>query len=357
LLSLHVELHEEQVLLERLWYKSHAQFRGAKWFKSVDGVRRGLRRALGQQDGHSGRGSKRKRRGHSEAGHETQLLHVLDANAELYYSLFDATVPAAQASLAALPKLSSPLIGLRSSSQQLKHTLNVLRLLYLFSAVQSGSRNAFAMLRAHLNTPPAPTFAPLATVLLAIASRVEAYCEKALFGNERNEKLNMPLEAAGEKRVGLVEWYERERRLLPSGPSGDSPAANGKACSLDINSCPAALQQLLQSRGGEGVSAENEEKLLTAMPLKLCRPSAAVLGEIKSEAKSKGIKRKTLGLSLSGDADADSTVEGIAGGIDADGLPPVPKKRKGLWEELTMDALGNGSGGGGGDDDDLGVKV
>ncbi|PWN24285.1 hypothetical protein BCV69DRAFT_280178 [Microstroma glucosiphilum] len=364
LLSLYGELHEEQVLLERLWYKSHAQFRGAKWFKSIDAVRRGLRRALGQQDGHLKRGGKRKQRHVSQAGHETQLLHVLDANAELYYSLFDAPVPVAQTSLAALPKLSSPLAGPGASSfsQQIKHTLNVLRLLYLFSAIQSGSRNAFAILRAHLNTPPAPTFAPLATVLLAVASRVEAYCEKALFGNERSEKLKMPVEAAEEKRVGLVEWYERERRSLPSS-SADLVAGKGNACSLDINCCPAPLQQLLQSRTGDCVSAEEEAKLLTVMPLKLRRPPGAVLGEVKSETKVRGTKRKTLGLSLSGDADVDAdadadAVEGGAG-LDADGLPPVPKKRKGLWEELSMDALGRGDGGGDDDDDDddLGVRV
>lgn len=358
LLSLYAELHEEQVLLERLWYKSHAQFRAAKWFKSIDGVRRGLQRALGRQDGHAGRGGRRRKRGSSEAGHQTQLLHVLDANAELYYSLFDASVPAAQSPLAALPKLSSPITGAASSSssQQVRHTLNVLRLLYLFSAVQAGSRNAFAMLRAHLNTPPAPTFAPLATVLLAIASRVESFCERALFGNERNEKLKMPVEAAGEKRVGLVEWYERERRSL----SPSSGLLQRKPCSLDINACPTPLQQLLQSRAGGGVAAEDEEKLLSAMPLKLLRPPAAELGEIKSETKSRGGKRKTLGLTLGGDGDVDgdgdALEDGDRGGLDADGLPPMPKKRKGLWEELSMDALGSG-GGGDDDDDDLGVKV
>lgn len=53
------ELTRQAALLHRLYYKSKAQHRSAKWFQTLDGIRKCVRRLLDTRQGSDGQGSDR----------------------------------------------------------------------------------------------------------------------------------------------------------------------------------------------------------------------------------------------------------------------------------------------------------
>lgn len=202
LVTLHTTLTEEQHLLERIWYKSHAQFRTQRWFQSVDGVRKCLRELCGFKNGYERQVSAKKLQKREKAtaardeGHLNQTIRSL---VSLYFFLADKPPGEEPANvLQKLPKLAfkwnrqSDDVGVPppppqySDEHSLELTLHMalttLQLIHLVLALQRRCQAAFAVLVTHLRTPPAPTFAPVVLILISVVAKISDVAKGVLQG-------------------------------------------------------------------------------------------------------------------------------------------------------------------------------
>lgn len=192
LVSLHSTLTEEQILVERIWYKSHAQFRGQSWFQGIDAVRKCLREVLGKRRGYerrSGSSSRRTAQGQGPVSQHGQLVRVAQSIVDLYCHL--SSTPLDAKTLDPLDKLPRVVFSRNSgtdSSPPPVHTLQallrLLQLLHLLTALQLRCRSAFEALLTHLKTPPAPTFAPVVLILMSVVANIENTARTALAGQD-----------------------------------------------------------------------------------------------------------------------------------------------------------------------------
>lgn len=238
---LRAEVHGEQDLLQRLWYVSRAQFRSAKWMKCCDGLRRRLQRLTGYEQ--------RELRGHRRhqvhqrgtRGSHGLLDQTIESTARLYCSLWSSS--SFRPTDTRLARFPFPPDSKPPVEMVFLHLLLSLRLLYLTIEVQQRARAAFMLLKAHINTPPAPTFAPLALTLLAICAKVERLCDSnpaqdSKIGGSRPAFLHLSQVYTCLRAEALtIPASDRNRQYPPS------PSCPPK----DLSRCPGALRNLINS--------------------------------------------------------------------------------------------------------------
>lgn len=384
LLGVSNQLVEEQMLLERIWYKSSAQFRGVKWMKTIHSVRRGLERLCGDRRGLEKEGKKKKPktkgRHYRQNGRQGLLSDMLQSVAHLY-STMQFLPPRSTSPYEPLPKPASgssaaSLIPSRLAFDQLCLFLN---LLLTLSYLQARCQSSFGLLQAHLNTPPAPTFAPLVVSLVGIVAQVEGIVERAIYGvGERGaaspstQKVTNGLCKTYEEMVGALQ--------LPSAfntqPELDSSEACSSSCRLDVKRCSPSLRKLLSreppfhrsfarpprvsneksrvvgrakvdkiGQAGPEAAHDGRAGLLylpwDVLPRKLIRPSPDVRKASKTKASQAQTGLPALKSSASAktsrldDEDLGSAINQWDDEDEEDDLPPVTV-RPSLYEELTM---------------------
>ncbi|KAL9936308.1 hypothetical protein V8E36_005150 [Tilletia maclaganii] len=165
-------LHELQ-LLSQLLYKSSAQFRSAKWVQSVRALRKCGRRIFADaRDEHSKNPRRSRRRRRSSA----QVKGELGPNSK---TAMDKGKARADDIFKSHPESGN---SIRLSPAPMGHAVwqmrnradlqtSVQNLIALLRHMDQRAKASHAMISAHLRTPPAPTFAPLATSLLGICAQ------------------------------------------------------------------------------------------------------------------------------------------------------------------------------------------
>lgn len=191
-------LEEEWRWLDRLWYKNAAQFRSAIWWKAVDGVRRPLKQLFavdgtGTAPPKASASSRfQRRRGtraseQEQVGNDTTAMSSVARNtARLCVSAYSETwaplpppptqlpsAPVSTSSASAWPTVPkyrpSATVPPFSTGDALDELAYLQRVLL---CIRTRALKAGTVLALHLNTPPAPTFAPVVTALLAIIASV-----------------------------------------------------------------------------------------------------------------------------------------------------------------------------------------
>lgn len=297
------ELSEEQRLLERLWYKSHAQFRNAKWLQRCDAVRRRLKRLCGDVKGFERRAS-----GSKQAVQRTHGLigELMDSTATVYTSLWSSSASSQSqpSSSTRLPKFASPPDSSPSHALISSHLVLSLQLTYVLCEVKARASSAFALMEAHIRTPPAPTFAPIVMTLLAICAKVEALCHRAVPVQPPSDATPGEDTASPAKKV--AELLARSYHALRP-KTADSEALDGPPES--ILRCTVQLQQTLNQP-----ACKAGDQTWQKLPSTLSRRDGGIdLHERRKHS------RKC-----------------VDDGVEAIPLPPS-KKRKGLYEELMED--------------------
>ncbi|TKY85973.1 hypothetical protein EX895_004798 [Sporisorium graminicola] len=184
-------LGSERVLVDRIWYKNSVQFKSALWWRvGVCGVRRALHRLLllpsvpsdGEGEG-EGSGSVAVRAvcsvaklyaglgGGLPAFHAAASCSFSSSGNSPYPSLprFDAKPSAATA---------REFLATAEAQSHLRETLQTLHVLRsVLQVVKRRSHAAGKLFLVHLNTPPAPTFAPLVSACFALVAGVCAEVE------------------------------------------------------------------------------------------------------------------------------------------------------------------------------------
>lgn len=146
----------EYRLLERVWYKNAAQFKSALWWKAFDGARRPLKRMFG-------------------AGVARRTARVcVEAYSAAWAPPAPALSSAQQAQTGAwpsVPKFAPAHTNADAAQIALGELADLQRML---AHIRMRCVKAGDVLAMHLNTPPAPTFAPLVTAILALLASVHA---------------------------------------------------------------------------------------------------------------------------------------------------------------------------------------
>ncbi|KAN0065393.1 hypothetical protein ACQY0O_001229 [Thecaphora frezii] len=260
LFSQHALLCTESHLLARLWYKGRSQFRTAAWWKHIDGVRRCLLCLLGR------------------AAAPGRLHTTSDALLVALSSLFSpGSSPASTQPIAmaegevqpprSVPKFSTPPIrldrtGERAPPRDVFYVAanETYTLATLLNELRKRARKAYTVAALHLRTPPAPTFAPQAVVLLTLAASVERIATDILQGSEtepgtRNSlglnKLFRVLADVVEQQHqqhGQAEGEERDvkrrrRALMPAQPTTIAHADADDAAAHPCSTAPKPKQR------------------------------------------------------------------------------------------------------------------
>ncbi|KAF6767469.1 hypothetical protein PSEUBRA_005020 [Kalmanozyma brasiliensis GHG001] len=172
-------LESEQTLVDRMWYKNRAQFRSALWWVGYDGVRRSLRRLLPSSSGAES-GS---RGGDGEGRGGKGVLRGL---VRVYAGLGGVDVQGGQGWVT-IPKFDTRPTAdsihayLSTNEDDVRQALYQLAMLErLLHVVRVRAETAGSVMVTHLNTPPAPTFAPVVTGLLALVAGVHAEVERCV---------------------------------------------------------------------------------------------------------------------------------------------------------------------------------
>lgn len=156
----------ERVVLDRMWYKNASQFQSALWWRHANSLRRCLR--------------------------SLDTAHALTARIALVYAeLCGADQPGSNQGWPVLPReaKSTPqsidaVLKSAQTKQRLKQAEGELQeLKAVIEVVRKRAEKGAKVLMVHLNTPPAPTFAPLVTALIAICAAVH-HPTAALAGEE-----------------------------------------------------------------------------------------------------------------------------------------------------------------------------
>lgn len=165
-------LESELVLVERVWYKNASQFKSALWWGGFDAVRRSLRRLLPMARG--------------------TVMRVSDVYGGLIAA--DSTRVEGERGWGSIPK-STVKPSLQTVAEFLTHPggrqgiLEAVKRLEkaerLLEVVKGRAEGAGKLLVTHLNTPPAPTFAPLVTTLVALLASVHSEVAKGGEGTVR----------------------------------------------------------------------------------------------------------------------------------------------------------------------------
>lgn len=176
-LTLQLETMEgEYRLLERLWYKNAAQFKSALWWKAFDGARRPLKRIFATERAPEPQVKENE-------GREIGAREVARVCVEAYAATW--APPPAAAGLGgttthsqtngwpSVPKFAPahPTTSIDTAQHALSQLADLQRTL---AHIRTRCLRAGEILALHLNTPPAPTFAPLVTALLALLASIHA---------------------------------------------------------------------------------------------------------------------------------------------------------------------------------------
>ncbi|CAO1630514.1 unnamed protein product [Jaminaea pallidilutea] len=386
-------LRQEQALLERLWYKSRAQFRSAKWFKECDAVRAGLKRLLGpvKEDG-KGKAKAKERgtsrevsRGKGSGVEQREKKPVRAGSKAMNYSkdclmaevmlVVDETIRQTKPSpRTATPSPSPPALqeddATQSSSRSscpedaitmetgrayLDSAFALLRLYYLLVDLSNRARKAFLFLEAHLRTPPAPTFAPLALVLLALCAKVERSCHAALAGRASHGKQSegphsdraqgtgsggttMSKSEVAATAITGVYAVTRVAAGCPLSPDGQP---RWSACAIwtaptSMDRLPQELQQEVNKRRRKlfmrtrTIDCDTHERWLVLLPRQLAdleRPTTAKQRRSGGDQNSNGRKRQRDEAETVLEKDAESVQDS----------QPAKRKRKSLMEQMLED--------------------
>lgn len=187
-------LESELELMDRMWYKNALQFHSALWWRSFDGVRRWMHRLM--------RDRSSSLRNCAASADERQSLSrtVIHDLTRLYCELGGAQPTASVSSianLAARPSAASVHAYLCSPCARVRLESTLQRLSQLHSVctlLKHRCVTAAKLLLIHLNTPPAPTFAPLVTTLVALIANVHTQIDKLVASDARgrvNELLHL----------------------------------------------------------------------------------------------------------------------------------------------------------------------
>ncbi|KAJ9478886.1 hypothetical protein PHBOTO_002385 [Pseudozyma hubeiensis] len=162
-------LFTELTLIDRIWYKNASQFKSALWWGGFNSVRRCLHRIL--LPSHD--------QGASLA--HSVVFDLISLYAGLGGAQFSVTTTASSSTFPSTPKFNTrpthtTLQAYLSSSASLSHLEKTTRQLEALQktllALDAKCTTAGRALLLHLNTPPAPTFAPLVTALIALIAGV-----------------------------------------------------------------------------------------------------------------------------------------------------------------------------------------
>lgn len=156
----------ERVVLDRVWYKNASQFKSALWWRHANSLRRSLR--------------------------SLDTAPALTARiALLYAELCGAGEPGSNQGWPVLPREAKPtsqsietVLRTSQTKQRLREAEGELEELRgVIDVVRKRAEKGGKVLMVHLNTPPAPTFAPLVAGLIAICAAVH-HPTAALVGEE-----------------------------------------------------------------------------------------------------------------------------------------------------------------------------
>ncbi|CAO1627308.1 unnamed protein product [Parajaminaea phylloscopi] len=228
------------------------------------------------------------------------LDQVIASTAALYYALWSTSpAPPTVSPPAKLAKVASPPDSLPPSHLATAHLVQSLQLFYLLAETRRRARAAFVLLEAHVNTPPAPTFATLTLSLLAISAKIHGLCS---WGGPTEQ--SSPSLAAYGQLGGLYAELRAQLVAARPGPAPRPPPLQHVPTELDR--CPAPLRRLLN----------------TAVSTK--RPVSTAQADL-------------LPLSLAPALSVKRPRSSGGGSDGEDALPPVPKKRNTLLEDLLED--------------------
>ncbi|GAC98570.1 hypothetical protein PHSY_006164 [Pseudozyma hubeiensis SY62] len=189
-------LSTELTLIDRIWYKNASQFKSALWWGGFDSVRRCLHRVLLP----SSRG--------------VSLAHSVVSDLTLLYARLggaesNLVTTASTSTLPPIPKFTTRPTHttlqtyLSSSPSHLEHTTQQLEALQTaLLALSARCTTAGRTLLLHLNTPPAPTFAPLVTALIALLAGVDDALQSVVPRKHDGEEMDSTAQKAG---AGAVE--------------------------------------------------------------------------------------------------------------------------------------------------------
>lgn len=246
-------------------------------------------------------------------------------------------------------------ITMETGRAYLDSAFALLRLYYLLVDLSNRARKAFLFLEAHLRTPPAPTFAPLAMVLLALCAKVERSCHAALTGGASHGKQSEGPHSDGARSgrsdgsttsksealpIGIIGSYAVARVAAgcPLSPDGQP---RWSACAIwtaptSMDRLPEELQQEVNKRRRKlfmrtrTIDWDTHERWLVLLPRQLAdleRPRTAKQRRSSSDQSSKGRKRQRN--------EADTIVESDA--VSIQDPQPAKKKRKSLMEQMLED--------------------
>ncbi|SPO32405.1 uncharacterized protein UTRI_02962 [Ustilago trichophora] len=192
-------IETELILLDRIWYKNASQFKSALWWNGVDGARRSLHKlflpttittAVGGGSVDSGLGLSL---GKSTLRNCILIYSAIAGGMEAFQTQqfkFQQDDSSSSSSWPTIPKFNTkplppPFPSVTTISQLLCTSQSQLESLQvLLKEVQRRLQNAGKILVRHLNTPPAPTFAPLVTACLGALGCIDAELNRVLAKEE-----------------------------------------------------------------------------------------------------------------------------------------------------------------------------
>lgn len=206
-------LEQHAALLHRLYYKSKAQHRSAKWFQSLDGVRKCFRRLLSDMEGGEGgfitsasrytcaievEASLPNRAGHAErrarnVRRNAPSKSIASSTVKRPALFRGASVALTDtwcsfwdiqgSGMSMLPRVDRPPTSSPSEGSLQTTVLQLFRLIIALEELIRRTELSFALLTAQLRTPPAPTFAALVATLCALMAAINHATQTILWGS------------------------------------------------------------------------------------------------------------------------------------------------------------------------------